>query len=100
MPGHGPVCGSEVIDEVADYLRMVQEAAKKGLDAGLGPLETAYQTDLGRFGELLDKERLVGNLHRAFSEMRGEPLGAPLNLGVVVPEMVQYNGGQMPRCLA
>ena len=43
------------------------------------PLETAYQTDLGRFGELLDKERLVGNLHRAFSEMRGEPLGAPLN---------------------
>ena len=37
VPGHGPVCGSEVIDEVADYLRMVQEAAKKGLDAGLGP---------------------------------------------------------------
>ena len=100
VPGHGPVCGAEVIDEVADYLRMVQEAAKKGLDAGLGPLETAYQTDLGRFGELLDKERLVGNLHRAFSELRGEPWGTALPLGTVVGDMVQYNGGQMPRCLA
>lgn len=100
VPGHGPVCGPEVLDEVGDYLRMVQGAAKKGSGAGLGPLETAYQTDLGRFGELLDKERLVGNLHRAFSELRGEPRGVALNLAAVVPEMVQYNGGQMPRCLA
>jgi len=100
VPGHGPVCGPEVLEEVGDYLRMVQAAAKKGLEAGLRPLETAYRTDLGRFGELLDKERLVGNLHRAFSELGGEPLGAPLNLGAIVPEMVQYNGGKMPRCVA
>ncbi len=100
VPGHGPVCGPEVLDEVGDYLRMVQAAAKKGSDAGLGPLETAFETDLGRFGELLDKERLVGNLHRAFSELRGEPPGVALNLGAIVPEMVQYNGGKMPRCLA
>ncbi len=100
VPGHGPVCGPAVLDEVGDYLRMVQDAAKKGSEAGLGPLETAYQTDLGRFGELLDKERLVGNLHRAFSEVRGGPRGAALNLGAIVPEMIKYNGGQMPRCLA
>jgi cyclase len=100
VPGHGPVCGPGVLEEVGDYLRMVQEAAKKGADAGIGPLETAYQTDLGRFESLLDKERLVGNLHRAFSELRGEPRGVALNLGAVVAEMVQYNGGQMPRCLA
>ena len=100
VPGHGPVCGPGVLDEVSDYLRMVQDAAKKGSDAGLGPLQTAYETDLGRFAGLLDRERLVGNLHRAFSELRGEPRGAALNLGAVVPEMVQYNGGQMPRCLA
>ncbi|HSP54383.1 MAG TPA: MBL fold metallo-hydrolase, partial [Dehalococcoidia bacterium] len=100
VPGHGPACGPEVLDEVGDYLRMVQASAKKGLEAGLGPLETAYQTDLGHFGELLDRERLVGNLHRAFSELRGEPRGTSLNLGAIVPEMVQYNGGKMPRCVA
>jgi cyclase len=100
VPGHGPVCGPEVIDEVADYLRFVQETARKGSEAGLAPLQAAQRADLGRFGEWLDQERLVGNLHRSYSELRGEPRGAPLPLATIVPEMVAYNGGQMPRCLA
>jgi cyclase len=100
VSGHGPVCGPGVIDEVADYLRFVQETARTGSEAGLTPLLTAQQADLGRFSELLDRERLVGNLHRAYSELRGEPRGAPLPLATVVPDMVTYNGGQMPRCLA
>ena len=100
VPGHGPVCGPEVLDEVADYLRFVREAARKGFEEGLTPLATAQRTELGRFGELLDQERLVGNLHRAYSELRGEPRGTELALGAVVPDMIAYNGGQMPRCLA
>jgi cyclase len=100
VPGHGPLCGPEVVDEVGDYLRFVQEAARKGLEAGLTPLQTAQQTDLGRFSDWLDRERLAGNLHRAYSELRGEPRGAPLPLAEAVRDMVAYNGGQMPRCLA
>ena len=100
VPGHGPVCGPEVIDEVADYLRFVQETARTGFAEGLTPLAAAQRTDLGRFAGLLDTERLVGNLHRAYSELRGEPLGTVLPLGAVVPDMIAYNGGQMPRCLA
>jgi len=100
VPGHGPVCGPDVLDEVTDYLRFVQEAARKGFEEGLTPLATAQRTDLGRFGELLDRERLVGNLHRAHSELRGEPLGTVMALGAVVPDMIAYNDGQMPRCLA
>ncbi len=100
VPGHGPVCGPDVIDEVADYLRFVRETARKGSDAGLTPLQAAQEADLGRFGEWLDRERLVGNLYRAYSELRGELRGTPLPLATVVPDMVTYNGGQMPRCLA
>jgi cyclase len=100
VPGHGSVCGPEVIDEVADYLRFVRETAREGFEEGLTPLAASQRTDLGRFGELLDRERLVGNLHRAYSELRGEPLGTVLDLGAVVPDMITYNGGQMPRCLA
>jgi cyclase len=100
VPGHGPVCTAEVIDDVAEYLRFVAEVARRGHQAGVGPLEAARETDLGRFSEWLDKERLVGNLHRAYSELRGEPLGTPLGLPQAVTDMVAYNGGQMPRCLA
>jgi cyclase len=100
IPGHGAVCGPEVIDDVAAYLSFIQEVARKGHAAGVGPLEAARETDLGRFDEWLDRERLVGNLHRAYSELRGEPRGTPLPLPQAVADMVAYNDGQMPRCLA
>jgi cyclase len=100
VPGHGEVCGRGAIEDVADYLRFVQDIARKGLDADVSPLDVARDADLGRFSEWLDRERLVGNLHRAYSELRGEPRGAPLPLPQAVADMVAYNGGQMMRCLA
>jgi cyclase len=100
VPGHGAVCGPEVLDEVEAYLRFVGDTAEKGFGAGVAPLELASDTDLGRFGEWHDRERFVANLHRAYSELRGEPWGAAIPMGVVMPDMVAYNGGEMPRCLA
>ena len=100
VPGHGPACGTEAFREQEAYLHWLQEIASKGFEAGASPLEVARETDLGRFAGLLDPERLVGNLHRAYSELRGEPRGTALALGAVMPEMIAYNGGQMPRCLA
>jgi cyclase len=100
VPGHGPVCGPEAIEANEEYLRFVQDTARRGLEAGLSPLEAARETDLGRFADLLDRERLVGNLHRAYAELSGGERGAPLPLPAVVADMVAYNDGQMPRCLA
>lgn len=100
VPGHGEVCGPGAIDDVGDYLRWLQEIARNGFEAEVSPLDVARDADLGRFSEWLDRERLVGNLHRAYSELRGEPLGAPLPLPQAVADMVAYNGGQLPRCLA
>jgi cyclase len=100
VPGHGSVCGPEAIDAQADYLRFIQDAAKTGFDAGKDALTVARESDLGRFASLTDRERLAGNLHRAYSELRGEPWGTALDLGPVMGDMIAYNGGQMPRCLA
>ena len=100
VPGHGEICGPEAIDDSLDYLRFVEDLARRAFEAGVAPLEAARETALGRFGEWNETERLVANLHRAYSELRGAPWGTPLPLGSVIPEMLEYNGGQPLRCFA
>jgi cyclase len=100
VPGHGPLAGPEIIDDQVNYLRFVQDVAAEGFRAGRAPLELAQATDLGAFSHLTDSERIVGNLHRAYSELRGEPRGLGLDYGMIVEEMVIYNGGRPLQCLA
>lgn len=99
VPGHGPVAGPEVLDTAEMYLQWLTVLARKGYEAGLSPLETAHEADLGEFAGLLDSERLVGNLHRAYAELAEEPLGAPLDVLQPFKEMAVYNGGP-PTCHA
>ncbi len=100
IPGHGPVCGPEVMDDIEAYLTFIQETAREAFEAGLTPLDAARQADLGRFAGWHDSERIVGNLHRAYSELRWEPAGTVLDLGPIVADMVALNGGRPVRCLA
>jgi cyclase len=100
VPGHGPVGGPEMIDDVLAYLRFLDQLARRAHNAGLTPLETARQADLGRFAELSDVERLVGNLHRAFAELDGAERGAPIDLAAALADMVSFNGGRRLTCRA
>jgi cyclase len=100
VPGHGPVCGPEVIDDMLAYLRFVQTTAEQAKAAGLSPLEAARATDLGEFKDLLDAERIVGNLHRAYLELDGAEPGAPIDFVGALRDMVAYNGGRPLTCLA
>jgi cyclase len=100
VPGHGSVTGPELIDDVLDYLRFVLTSARAGRDAGLDPLQTARELDLGSFAGLLDRERIVGNLHRAYAELDGGPLGQRIDVAAALADMVAYNGGRPLTCLA
>jgi len=100
VPGHGPVCGPEVIDDVLAYLRFVQRTAREAKAEGLSPLQAARAVDLGEFKDLLDAERIVGNLHRAYLELDGGERGAPLDLAGALGDMVVYNGGRPLTCHA
>ena len=100
VPGHGPVSTPAAIDDVQEYLRFIQDTARRGKQAGLAPLELARQTDLGRFSELTDSERLVGNLYRAYAELDGAAPGAEIDTASALRDMIAYNGGQPLRCLA
>jgi cyclase len=100
VPGHGPVCGPEVIDDVLAYLRFVQRTAREAKAQGLSPLQAARAVDLGELEDLLDAERIVGNLHRAYLELDGGERGAPIDLVGALGDMVAYNGGRPLTCHA
>jgi cyclase len=100
VAGHGPVCGPELIDDVLGYLRFVQDVARRGKQAGLTPLEAARETDLGGYADLLDAERIVGNLHRAYLELDGAERGEPADITAALTDMVAYNGGKPLTCHA
>jgi cyclase len=99
VPGHGPVCDPGILDDQVAYLRFVQEIGREGFEAGMSPLEAGMEADLGRFAGWHDPERIVGNLYRAYSELRDEPLGSPMD-PMAFADMVTYNGGRPLRCLA
>jgi cyclase len=100
VPGHGAVCGPEVLDVVRRYLQWLQQLAATAHAAGLSPLEAARQTELGEWGELLDRERIVGNLHRAYQELEGGPWGGPISVAAAFADMITYNGGRPLHCQA
>jgi cyclase len=100
VPGHGGVAGPELFDEVLGYLSFVLSAARDARGAGLSPLDAARELDLGPYADLLDAERIVGNLHRAYAELDGAPRGARIDTRAALTDMVAYNGGQPLTCYA
>jgi cyclase len=98
VPGHGSPCGVDLIETIVGYLRFVLDTARGGLAAGLSPLETARETDLGDYAGWLDSERIVGNLHRAYHDLdHGQP---EPDLVRALTDMVAYNGGLPLSCYA
>jgi cyclase len=101
VPGHGPVFHDRgPVDATLDYLRFVLDVAERGRAAGRSPLDVGRDTDLGRFADWPDAERIVGNLHRAYAELDGLPRGGAIDVFAALGDMVAYNGGRPLTCLA
>jgi len=98
VPGHGRPCDGSLIRVVTGYLDFVLAAARRGIDAGLSPLELAREIDLGSYAGWLDSERIVGNLHRAYADL-GAP-GHRVDIQAVLQDMVAYNDGKPLSCYA
>lgn len=97
VPGHGPVVhGGDVrrlLDDLAEYVDFVAHVAAQGYASGLTPLEAALEHKANPYSEWQESERLVGNLHRAFSETSGAPVDTRLRVPDVWPDMVAFHGG-------
>jgi cyclase len=96
-PGHGPVCRGEdvprLLGAMDDYLGFVQEVASASYAAGLTPLEAAQKHRDNPYTTWAETERFVGNLHRAYSELAGNPVDTRLTVPSVWPDMVAFHGG-------
>jgi cyclase len=101
VPGHGAVFHDHgPLDDTLDYLRFVLDLAARAVAEEVPPLAAARDTDLGRFASWPDRERIVGNLHRACAELRGTPPGGPIDIVPALTNMVAYNGGRPLSCRA
>jgi cyclase len=97
VPGHGAPCDRQLIGTIVGYLEFVLATAEKGIAAGLSPLELARQTELGGYAGWLDRERIVGNLHRAYADLGA---AADVDVSAALTDMVRYNNGQPLSCYA
>jgi len=91
IPGHGFITGKHGLIEMVEYLKLVVQAAKEGHKRGLTPLQAALETDLGKFDAWIDRERIVGNIYRAYLEIEGATPAEPIrNLATIALDMLSY----------
>jgi cyclase len=95
VPGHGEVVGRAALDSVLQthrsYYELIHEAAIEGLRADMSPLEAARRTALGQFASMPDHERVVLNMHRAYTEISGRAF----DMGAAFDDAVLYNHGPL-----
>ncbi|ADX81686.1 MBL fold metallo-hydrolase [Saccharolobus islandicus] len=92
VPGHGEVSyDRKTLYESRDYLIFVRDEARKLMKNIDDPIRAAYQVNLGKYEEWISKERIIGNLARAYSELKGNPPASKLeNIDKILVEMVKY----------
>ncbi len=91
VPGHGPLSGKDAIYKARDYLTFVRDEAKKRFEEGLNVYDAVKEIDLGKYSRWGEKERIVGNVARAYSDFRGEPPGIPKGgLIGIMTRMMKY----------
>jgi cyclase len=97
--GHGPPRDQRLLDDNLAYLEWILELASDGLRSGKSPAQVGRERGGTRFTDLIDSERVIGNLHRAYADLAGVTPGAELDMEAIFAEMVEYRGSY-PVCLA
>jgi glyoxylase-like metal-dependent hydrolase (beta-lactamase superfamily II) len=81
VPGHGPICGLDVVNELRGYLIYLEEQARRCFAAGLSREEAARAIALDDYASWGDAERIAVNMAAVYREL-GDPAppASPLEL--------------------
>jgi cyclase len=83
VPGHGPITDVHGVRRVQDYLRYIDQEARKRYDAGLSVRDAAHDIRLGDFSSWGDAERIAVNVSTLYREYSGDS---------AAPDVVQLFG--------
>jgi len=72
VPGHGPLCGLDVVNELRGYLVYLEEQARRCFAAGLSREEAARAIALDDYASWGDAERIAVNMAAVYREL-GDP---------------------------
>ena len=73
VPGHGPITDVHGVRRVQDYLRYIDQEARKRFDAGLSVRDAAHDIRLGDFSSWGDSERIAVNVSTLYREYADDP---------------------------
>jgi cyclase len=90
VPGHGPVTDADGVRETRDYLAYIRDEATKRHAAGMTYLDAANDIDLGAFGDLGEKGRVVVNVHNIYRDL--DPTMSTENVMTLFTQMAAYEG--------
>jgi cyclase len=87
VPGHGPVCGTDGVREMREYLEYVQREARTHWEAGRTALDASLRIELGPYAEWTDPARLAANVHRVYRECEGASWDGPVDASAVMADV-------------
>jgi glyoxylase-like metal-dependent hydrolase (beta-lactamase superfamily II) len=72
VPGHGPISDKRAVAALRDYFAYLSREARVRFDAGLSPLDAAYDISLADYATWGEAERVVANIAALYREFRGD----------------------------
>jgi hypothetical protein len=88
VPGHGPVCGLDVVGDLRGYLVHLENEARRCFAAGLSREEAARAIALDDYASWGDAERIAVNMAALYRELGDpSPPASPLELFTLMAQL-------------
>jgi cyclase len=90
VPGHGPVGTKADLKDMREYLALLLREGRRSVEAGISPGRAAATVELGKYASWTDPDRVVNNMVRIYSELKGT-LGQDVDRDLSRQALTEYN---------